>query len=278
MTKNYLVHSVDLIPWWLRDLIRKIPLISSLQRVIFNRYMSGNEFDYEISAGPAKGLNFPIKLPEDKLYWTGTWEKEISEMIYNNVIAGKVCYDIGSHRGFMAGVMGLAGASKVYCFEPNPDNIKHLRKLKELNKKLKLNILPLAVSAEDGEAQFSIMPESSMGKLSESTFQQDVLSNSTIKVGMRSLDSMWKNNEIETPGLIKIDVEGAENLVLQGAEELIQQYSPTFIIELHSFDLKNQCVQYLTDRGYNCKFIQKDIEASNESTFKVCHIVAKVNK
>ena len=38
----------------------------------------------------------------------------------------------------------------------------------------------------------------------------------------------------QTPYLVKIDVEGAENMVLEGAQKFIAQYKPIFLIELHS--------------------------------------------
>ena len=165
---------VNLIPWWLRDNIRHIPFLKQLQQWIFNRFLSGRSFVYCINAGPAKGLLFPIHLPEDKLYWTGTWEKQISKALAAAIPSGGICYDIGCHRGFMAGIISLAGAQRVYCFEPNPKNIVHLERLVELNPKLALKILPLAVGETNGTAHFSDMPESSMGKLKDSPFQTEV--------------------------------------------------------------------------------------------------------
>ena len=278
MAKNILTHSVDLIPWWFRDLIKKVPFVAYFQRKLVNKYLAGSEFIYQISAGPAKGLFFPIKLPDDKLYWTGTWEKDITEVIYKNIVKGKPSCDIGSHRGFIAGIMALAGSSKVFCFEPNPENIRHLEKLLDLNKILKLTILPYAVAQEDGEAQFSIMPETSMGKLAESSFQPEVSSNSIINVTVKTLDGMLISHEIEAPGFIKIDVEGAELLVLKGAKDIIEQYKPVFVIELHSYTLAQDCINYLKDYGYDTQIIQKNIDLNNEASFRVCHLLARYNK
>lgn len=275
MFKNIMTHSVDLVPWWMRDLIKKIPIVSNVQRIIFNMLLSDKEFVYKISAGPAKGLNFPIKLPEDKLIWTGTWEKEISEVIFANVKKGMASFDIGSHRGFMAGIMALAESKKVYCFEPNPENIKHLTELCDLNKQLNLDILPYAVSDKDGQAEFSLMPESSMGKLTESSFQPDAEKNSSINVKVRTLDSLVSDKEVDTPGFIKIDVEGAELFVLEGARDVIEKYWPTFVIELHSFSLAHDCTNFLNDYGYDTHIIQKYIDLSDEKTFKVCHLLAR---
>jgi len=272
---NLFNKSVDLVPWWLRDHIRKIPLIAAMQRVFFNLFLAGKEFPYKISAGPAKGLNFPIKLPDDKLIWTGTWEKAIAQAIADNITEDKVSYDIGSHRGFMAGIMALAGSKTVYCFEPNPENIIHLDTIKKLNSNLDLRVLPYAVSDKDGQAEFSIMPESSMGKLSESSFQKDEATNSSIHVTMKSLDSLIASGETDIPQFIKIDVEGAEYDVLQGAVQLIDQHQPVFVIELHSFELAHSCTDFLTSKGYKSHIIQPDIDLNNEASFSVCHLLAR---
>jgi len=275
---SFFRKSVNLVPWWLRDHVRNIPLISSMQRLLMKYFLSGEEFSYKINAGPAKGLNFPITLPEDKLIWTGTWEKEVSEKIFFNTKKGMPSYDIGSHRGFMAGIMSLAGASKVYCFEPNPENKKHLKKLFKLNEEMKLELLPYAISDKNTQAEFSLMPESSMGKLSASSFQFDAERNTSITVEVRTLDELLEHGEIEAPGFIKIDVEGAELFVLKGAKKLIGQYFPSFVVELHSFSLAHDCQSYLLNKGYNVNIIQKEIDLSDDFGFKVCHLLAIYNR
>lgn len=273
-THRLLEKSVNFIPWRLRDNIRRIPFVAGLQRLLFQRFLAGKEFTYEISAGPAKGLWFPIKLPDDKLIWTGTWEKVVAEAIAENVVPNGISYDIGSHRGFMAGIMALAGSTRVYCFEPNPENLSHLEVLKTLNGKLALEILPYAVAETDGEASFSLMPESSMGKLSESAFQHEAKNEGEILVTVRSLDGLLERGEIEPPSFIKIDVEGAEYAVLQGAESLINTFSPTFVIELHSFALAVACKDFLAARNYATSVIQKQVDLDQEDTFSICHLLA----
>ena len=270
----FLAKIVNIIPWWMRDEIRKIPLVSDFQRILFRKYFSGKSFLYVINGGPAKGLKIPISLPDDKLIWTGTWEKKVAEKIYSNIKKNKSSYDIGSHRGFMAGIMALAGSKIVYCFEPNPGNIKHLNELCHLNRKLRLKLLPYAIAEKSGEAEFSLMPESSMGKLSKSLFQPEVKRNTSIMVQVRALDSLLKEGEIEPPGFIKIDVEGAELRVLEGARKIIKEYSPNFVVELHSFSLADKCQKFLREYGYNVEIIQKEIDFTNESKFKVCHLLA----
>ena len=89
-----LAQLIHLIPYGIRDKIKNIPFVGPLQRWIFKTAFRG-EMDFEIREGPAKGLVFPLKLPEDKLFWTGLWEKEFSEKLAAATRPGSVCLDVG---------------------------------------------------------------------------------------------------------------------------------------------------------------------------------------
>lgn len=271
---TFIARSVDFIPWGLRNRIRRMPFLAAFQRWLLDRFMTGREFVHRISAGPAKGLNFRIRLPDDKLYWTGTWEQDVTKVIAANVPAGAVCCDVGSHRGFMAGVLALNGARRVYCFEPNPVNIAALEGLRENNSDLPLTPLGVAVGSADGEAEFALMPETTMGKLSTSSFQSGVERSGVLKVTVRSLDSLIAAGDIEVPAFLKIDIEGAEYDALQGARQLIADHRPVMLIELHSLDLLKRCRALLEAAGYNTSFVQDRVEMASEAEFHVCHMLA----
>lgn len=275
--KRVLISSVNLLPWGVRDNIRKIPLVAGLQRWLVRNAMSGETFEHTINAGPASGLRMRLRLPEDKLLWTGTWEQQITSCLANEVTPGAICYDIGSHRGFMAGVMAINGPAEVICFEPNPENVASIEELTALNPNLKLMIKQMAVGAQDGNATFEIMPESSMGKLSTSSFQDGVSGQRTIDVRIVSLDSMFSRQEIAPPALMKIDIEGAEFDALCGAENLILNHKPKLLIEIHSFDLLVQCRAWLADRGYQLNVIQQELGSITAANFKVCHVLARAD-
>lgn len=277
LLSNLLRRSVDLVPWWLRDRVRRAPLLARVQQRFFSRFLSGQEFEYEISAGPARGLVFPINLPRDKLFWTGTWEKQVAEVISKNIREGDVCLDIGSHRGLMAGIMALASRGTVYCFEPNPENHDHLERLRGLNPGLDLCLVNVAVSDSDGEAEFSIMPESSMGKLSESVFQSEAQQTGRITVPTRALDSLLNDKTIVLPEFLKIDVEGAELLVLKGAANLIADKRPTIVVELHSYSLAHECTDWLRSYRYGMRIIESGIDLDDREAFRVCHLLARAH-
>ena len=65
-----------------------------------------------------------------------------------------------------------------------------------------------------------------------------------------SLDALVSNGEVGTPDFVKIDVEGAEMLVLSGAASLLAEAHPTIVLSAHSDELREQCGDSLASFGY----------------------------
>jgi FkbM family methyltransferase len=270
-----LSRSVDVLPWSLRNQVKHIPVLRVAQRWLLRRGLQDQQFVYRISAGPAKGLNFRVRMPDDKLYWTGTWEHDVTTAIASLVPPGSVCFDVGGHRAFMAGVMLRNGARTAYCFEPNPSNGEKINDLAALNPGLDLRLMPIAVGDADGTATFSIMPESSMGKLESSPFQPGAATVEHLTVKVRSLDSLIAAGEVEVPDFVKIDIEGAELSALQGAAQLIERRGPTFLIEVHSLELALKCRELLTAAGYRTRFVQDHVQLEDPAAYVVSHLIAE---
>ena len=274
MTSRVLERSVNLIPWQARHWIKRIPLVAGLQRLFFRKFLSGRAFLHTINAGPAKGLVYPISLPRDKAIWTGAYEKELAEAVARSVRQGDVCYDVGAHRGFFSGVFALAGASSVIAFEPFPDNCAQLQLLFANNPHLPLTFEQTAVGKDDGIVEFNVMPDSSMGKLASSSFQSDIESAAVLKVSVRSLDSLISEGKYPAPQIIKIDVEGAEVDVLQGARKTLFINKPLLFIEAHSRSLAAECTALLKELRYRVSVFEDEPGREESSSLDVCHLVA----
>ena len=248
--KKHIRASVNFLPYGLRYWVTCVPGISTLQRWLVNRVLSGEAFVHVVNAGPATGLRFEVTLPLDKAVWSGTYEPKFSEAIARRVSHGDVCYDIGGYRGYMSGLMALAGASKVLVFEPLPANQKALRRLCELNPELPIELVPVAVGNIDGSMRLRVMADSSMGKLVSSSFQAAAAAIGEIEVDIRRIDTQVERGIIPPPNLIKVDVEGAELEVLQGAAGVMQSFRPLVFLEAHSARLEKSCVRMLLDLDY----------------------------
>jgi FkbM family methyltransferase len=124
-----------------------------------------------------------------------------------------VALDIGGHVGFWS--MWLAGAfDHVHAFEPTPEHAQCFeRNVRDSN----VTLHRCAMGAREGFAGVTSDPENS-GKahLSEGA-----------SVPIKSVDSFG----FEGVGLIKIDVEGYEPEVLEGAKETIARCKPVVVFE-----------------------------------------------
>lgn len=274
MIGNLLRRSVQLVPWKLRSRIKDLPFIAPAQRFLVDRIIGQRPFLHTIDAGPARGLRVWVRLPDDKQVWTGTYELDFARTLADAVRPGDVCLDIGGYHGFFSGVFALAGARTVHTFEPLPSNISHIQSLIAANPELPFVLHTVAMGAEVGETEFVIMPEASMGKLSASSFQQQQRGAETIAVRVETLDHLIDSAAIPEPHVIKIDVEGAEAMVLTGGAHALRQWRPKLFIEIHSRELARECGEILRDYGYRVRVLETGDAPDYQNEPDVCHFFA----
>ncbi len=276
--KVILQSAVNLIPYQLRKCIKYIPGIKQLQQVLMDQYLKEAKFIHSIKGGPASGLLYPVELPIDKQIWLGNYEQSFSEALASAVRPGMVCYDIGGYRGFFSGVMAMQQASAVFVFEPLPDNQEQIKKLIELNSYLPIKLFNLALADRSGEEIFRIMPSSSMGKLGRSKFDSGNEVLQSIPVSLETLDNLLSSGQIQPADIMKIDVEGAEAMVLHGARSLLALKHPMLFIESHSRDLTRECTNFLTNLGYHVTTLQTNRGPDYQTEPPVCHLKATFYK
>jgi FkbM family methyltransferase len=267
---NLLQASVNLLPHAVRRHIHRIPGVAALQRWLIARFASNTPFIHVIHGGPASSLRFEVTLPLDKAIWAGTVELEFASVLRSAVKKGEICYDVGGYRGYMAGVMALAGAAEVIVFEPLSANIVALEKFRALNPQLPVTLHNLAVGDEDGTARFKTMTDHSMGKLSTSPFQPSATAVTEQEIRVRRLDSLIAEALIPPPDILKIDVEGAEYQVLLGADDLLRKYRPRIYMEAHSTALELSCCAKLRELGYTVTILETPPFENEQPRHLIC--------
>ena len=270
--KEGLIKIISKIPFGLRSRIKNIPGLKQVQSLLIKKLINNESFVATITGGPAKGLIFPVQMPQDKLMWIGTWELDFAEALQNNIKPGWVCYDIGGYKGYYAGVMALKGAAEVFVFEPMPANAAMINKLIRLNPDLPIHLKQIAVSDTTEKAVFKLMPEETMGKLNSSSFQQDEQEMQQLVVNCITLDELIKTG-IPEPDFIKIDVEGAEEFVLKGALEMLNRKRPLLMIEIHSLQIGERCMAILKNFYTNIRVLETGLAPDNV-TPEICHYIA----
>jgi FkbM family methyltransferase len=270
--KKVIISLVDKVPFSLRSRIKNIPGLKQIQSYLLEKWVNNNEFVATISGGPAKGLVFPVQMPQDKLMWIGTWEPEFAAALHQYVQPGWICYDIGGYKGYYAGIMALKGASEVFVFEPMPGNAEKIKKLIDLNSNLPIRVKEFAVSDTAGKTIFKLMPEETMGKLERSSFQLDEKEVTRVEVQSVTLDGLIKNG-LPEPDFIKIDVEGAEEFVLKGGVEMLNNKKPLLMIEVHSTEIGERCLSILNNY-YSSITVLETGQTPGIGTPEICHYVA----
>jgi hypothetical protein len=77
-----------------------------------------------------------------------------------------------------------------------------------------------------------------------------------MEVSTVALDQFVFGTAVAAPHSIKIDVEGAEFSVLQGAREVLSQHRPALLLATHSRALRSQCLDLLAAHGYMVRPIE----------------------
>jgi FkbM family methyltransferase len=167
--------------------------------------------------------------------------------------------------------MALKGAKEVIVFEPMPVNTQKIKNFIALNSDLPVTLIEKAVSNKSGKTVFNIMPEDTMGKLDESPFEADAETLQQVEVTTDTIDNIVTYHP--EPDLIKIDVEGAEELVLKGGLELLKRKKPVLMIEVHSHAIGKNCYELLKNTYQNI-YVFETGRAPGNGEDEICHYIA----
>jgi FkbM family methyltransferase len=171
------------------------------------------------------------------LYRRGVHEPALTQMLLNTFSKRTECnfIDVGANIGYFTGLMSrLAGpAGKVLAIEPEPQNLKLLKRNIALNHLTNVEVHACALGAAGRTARLGLYKAANRGRHS----LVDLGSRPSIEVPVRKLDELTsKTSGVTSWSLVKIDVEGYEGFVLDGASEtlartesLVMEYSPDYL-------------------------------------------------
>jgi FkbM family methyltransferase len=204
-----------------------------------------HEAEVRILSGPLRGRKWVRGAGPDAC-WVGTYEIARIRAFAKAVSQGAVVYDVGAN----VGIYSLVASSRtgvwgrVYAFEPLGRNVRYLRRHIALNNLQNCTIVEEAVCNEEGARRMSASAwGSSMARLSP---EGEILVPST------TLDTcIYGEKGLRPPDIMKIDVEGAELEVLEGAKRALTELHPTIFLEIHGTQLHSECRGFLVAKGYH---------------------------
>lgn len=135
--------------------------------------------------------------------------------------------DAGGFIGDSALVLSSYTEKKIYSFEAIPANLQKMQKTIELNSLS--NVIPVnkALYSKKTELEFNICDSAS-----SSVKLEAIPEGEKVKVQAITLDEFVKEHNLDV-GLIKVDLEGAEQEFLQGALNTIKEQKPTLLFSIY---------------------------------------------
>lgn len=160
------------------------------------------------------------------------YEEKLKSEIIQHFRADGVFVDIGANIGLISlFVSRYFPHAKIYSFEPGEVTHHCLGETLKNNKIHNIELIKKGVSNQVKEGvSFFIDPISTGGSSLVIDKNKDESQRPIEKISLTTLDTFVEETKIK-PTFIKIDVEDAEEMVLEKATETIEKYHPIFIVE-----------------------------------------------
>jgi FkbM family methyltransferase len=198
-------------------------------------------FDYE--AGIGRQLFFKGAFEQTEIAFVRRLLAKFSEL--------PVLFDVGANIG----VHTLSWASScrhLFAFEPSPATRNILARNVASNRLAdRVSVVPKAISNREGTATFHVCKDNALSSLKD-TRRNGVAE--TVSVEVTTLDTFAREQKIERVDFIKIDVEGFETEVLEGAKTILSTMKPDLFVEIYGGTASNpdpeRTIRFVTSLGY----------------------------
>lgn len=258
-----LAHRLNKPEYWFqpRQLVRK--LLFELGRYSEQSTTRvGLPWGAEISVNPHESIG-------KSLLTYGVYELAVSEILWRLTERGERCLDVGANIGYMTSLLSVAsgGAGQVISFEPHPRMFAHLAANSEAWRNLTpelnyaaISLRPYALGAAAGELDLA-EPERFNENEGGATLRaaQPAAADGLIRhrVQVRCLDQAV--DAVTSYGVMKVDVEGAEEGVVLGAQQLLGEHRIRDIVFEDFQPFPSPTIMLLKDAGYQIYRLAKSL-------------------
>jgi len=151
------------------------------------------------------------------IYFFGSYEKRESRYLSKSIKEDDICFDVGANIGYYTLLFSSCHAT-CYSFEPHPRTFEMLRRNVALNKNLNANLYQSGISSDKTDRKLYHSSDTSGNNSFEIIGDSD---NFTIAEN-ETIDIFCSENGINYINFLKVDVEGHEMNVIQGALRMIK--------------------------------------------------------
>lgn len=192
------------------------------------------------------------------VFLTGTYEPDTARLFETLVHPGSTVLDVGANIGFFSLLSAslARNGGRVLAFEPAPRARSRLEENIALNNLRTVEVHSFCASNTAGSVTLYEGPEEHTGISSMRPLGGET---AAIEVAARAIDDLLPS--LTAVRLVKIDVEGAELLALEGMRQLVDRDRPFLIIEVTD--------SYLRAFGHDARQLLEWLTAKSYQTYKI---------
>lgn len=226
------------------------------------------------------GIRYKVDLSEGidlSLFLFGNFQKHIIKNQFFSLSKDSIVFDIGANFGTMSlQYAKLVPKGMVYAFEPTHYAFNRLKQNLKLNPNLKKRIKIVNMFVSNRSYRKPKIEAFSSWKVDFSTSNKNRhpvhcgSAKSTSGVKAISLDEFCSKNKIKKVDLIKIDTDGHEPEVLEGAKKTIAKFRPTIIFEAGEYPLSEKGItsRFYLDFFKNLNYLLLSIKGKEKITVR----------
>jgi FkbM family methyltransferase len=250
-----------------------------IRRAVLTRWRQFREYRYRRIVRNTTDRNIVVSLPDFKgnfvldvrsdlfriITVLGGYESDLVPLARMHIRPGKDVIDVGANVGFFSVLAAqlVSGGNRVLAVEPDPSALALLRENLRINA-CERNVLVFSGAATDKPGHFILnvvhgKPEySSLGELAFSRYGFSPEDTTSTGIEGAPLDQLIHQFSLN-PGFMKMDAEGAELKVLEGALMTLREHRPVILSELDdelllkSGGTSTKVVELLEALGYSVR-------------------------
>jgi len=219
---------------------------------------------------------FKLHSFKHKGYWYHGKKRELESMvIFSELIKeGDQVAEIGGHIGYIslyfAHLIGTNG--HLVVFEPGPNNLPYLRE--NTSQKPHISIVEEAVTDYSGTATLhvenltgqnnSLLEDYHVLEANKKAAGWQSVKNTSVDVSCTTFDDYRQRTKLPIPRFIKIDVEGAELVVLKGMTKLLNQSEAPIAMMIEVTEHSAEAYSLLKNAGFQI-FLPNKVSVKNSS-------------
>lgn len=213
--------------------VARVPGVRLAYRLIHRVVFPGGEQRVVVSGMPM-WVDTRDRVIATHLIGDEVWEPSETAAFLAHAREGMCVFDVGANIGYytLLAARAVGPSGRVFAFEPEPRNFALLKRNVEANGLTNVRLVNSAVSNKKGVIPLHL-DDANFGAHSFEAGSVRTSSGRSVEVATVLLDGFaGEAREFEAGVLVKVDVQGAEALVVEGAHELLALEKVTVFLEV----------------------------------------------